>query len=118
VKYRVRHITSYTYHDLVPLCQNQAHLSPRVFERQQCESTRVAVQPVPTAMHSWVDYFGNTAHYFAVEVPHDELTVTAESVVSVSPPRIPAPATTPPWEQARAAITTAAGDKAVQFTFE
>jgi transglutaminase-like putative cysteine protease len=118
VKYRVRHITSYTYHDRVPLCQNQAHLSPRIFSRQQCESTRLTVQPEPKAMHSWVDYFGNTAHYFAVEVPHDELTVTAESLVTVSPPRIPAPSTTPPWEQVRSATASALHEHAVQFTFE
>ncbi len=59
MKYRVRHITSYTYHGMVPLCQNQAHLSPRVSKRQHCESTEVTVQPEPTAMHHWIDYFGN-----------------------------------------------------------
>jgi transglutaminase-like putative cysteine protease len=118
VKYRVRHITNYEYHDAVPLCQNQAHLSPRVFERQQCQSTHVTVQPEPTAMHPWVDYFGNSALHFAVEVPHDELTVTAESIVTVTPPRLPAPATTAPWEQVRDATKSSFGDKAVQFTFE
>jgi len=118
VKYRVRHITNYEYHDAVPLCQNQAHLSPRVFERQQCESTRVTVQPEPTAMHPWVDYFGNSALHFAVEAPHDELTVTAESIVKITPPRLPAPSTTAPWEQARDATKSSFGDKAVQFTFE
>lgn len=118
MKYRVRHITNYAYHDAVPLCQNQAHLSPRVFDRQQCESTRVTVQPEPTAMHSWVDYFGNSAVHFAVEVPHDELTVTAESIVTVTPPRLPAPAATAPWEQVRDATESSLGDKAVQFTFE
>ncbi len=126
MRYRVRHITNYAYHDEVPLCQNQAHLSPRVFARQQCESTRVTVQPEPAAMHEWIDYFGNTAHYFAVEVPHEELTVTAESIVTVSSPQIPAAAATPPWEQARDIsalavadnlVAPAVADKAVQFTF-
>ncbi len=117
MKYRVRHITNYSYRDLVPLCQNQAHLLPRVFDRQQCESTRVTVQPEPTAMKSWVDYFGNSALHFAVEVPHDELTVTAESIVTVTPPRLPAPSATPPWEQVRDATKTSLDDKSVQFTF-
>ena len=118
MKYRVRHITSYTYHGMVPLCQNQAHLSPRVSKRQHCESTEVTVQPEPTAMHHWVDYFGNTALYFAVEVPHDELTVTAESIVAVSAPELPAPSATPPWEEARDATASTLEEKAVQFTFE
>ena len=69
-------------------------------------------------MHAWVDYFGNTAHYFAVEVPHEELTVTAESVVTVGAPQVPAPSTTPPWEQARDATAKALDDKAAEFTFE
>ena len=85
MKYRVRHITSYSYHDLVPLCQNQAYLSPRVFDRQQCELSKVTVQPEPIETHAWTDYFGNSALYFAVDVPHDELTVTAESIVRGGP---------------------------------
>jgi transglutaminase-like putative cysteine protease len=118
VKYRVRHITSYTYPEPVSLCQNQARLSPRVFARQQCESTRLTVQPEPKAMHAWTDYFGNTANFFAVEVPHDELTVTAESVVTVAAAQVPEPSATPPWEQARDATASTLVDKAVQFTFE
>jgi transglutaminase-like putative cysteine protease len=118
VKYRVRHITSYSYHDLVPLCQNQVHLSPRIFDRQQCELSKVTVQPEPIETHAWTDYFGNSALYFAVDVPHDELTVTAESIVKVTPPTLPAPAATPPWEQARDASAKSLTDKAAQFTFE
>jgi transglutaminase-like putative cysteine protease len=118
VKYRVRHITCYSYHGLVPLCQNQAYLSPRVFDRQQCELSKVTVQPEPIETHAWTDYFGNSALYFAVDVPHDELTVTAESIVKVTAPKLPAPAATPPWEQVRDATAKYLRDKAAQFTFE
>jgi transglutaminase-like putative cysteine protease len=118
VKYRVRHITCYSYHGLVPLCQNQAYLSPRVFDRQQCELSKVTVQPEPIETHAWTDYFGNSALYFAVDVPHDELTVTAESIVKVTAPKLPAPAATPPWEHARDATAKSLTDKAAQFTFE
>jgi transglutaminase-like putative cysteine protease len=118
VKYRVRHITCYSYHGLVPLCQNQAYLSPRVFDRQQCELSKVTVQPEPIETHAWTDYFGNSALYFAVDVPHDELTVTAESIVKVTAPKLPAPAATPPWEQVRDATAKSLRDKAAQFTFE
>ena len=89
MNYKVRHVTAYKYFQPVSLCQNQARLSPRIFSRQSYESARLTVQPEPNAVHSWRDYFGNTVHYFGVEVPHQELTVTAESVVSVSPPTVP-----------------------------
>ena len=57
--------------------------------------------------------------YFAVDVPHDELTVTAESIVKVAAPKTPAPASTPPWEQApRRELDGPHGGKAAQFTFE
>ncbi len=118
MKYRVRHITCYSYHDLVPLCQNQAYLSPRVFDRQQCELSKVTVQPEPIETHAWTDYFGNSALYFAVDAPHDELTVTAESIVKVTAPKLPAPAATPPWEEVRDATAKSLTDKAAQFTFE
>ncbi len=118
MKYRVRHITCYSYHGLVPLCQNQAYLSPRVFDRQQCELSKVTVQPEPIETHAWTDYFGNSALYFAVDVPHDELTVTAESIVKVTAPKLPAPTATPPWEEVRDATAKSLTDKAAQFTFE
>ena len=89
-----------------------------MFDRQQCELSKVAVQPEPIETHAWTDYFGNSALYFAVDVPHDELTVTAESIVKVTAPKLPAPAATPPWEEVRDATAKSLTDKAAQFTFE
>jgi transglutaminase-like putative cysteine protease len=121
VKYKVRHITTYTYNQAVSLCQNQACLSPRVFASQSCESTRLTVEPEPAAIHPWRDYFGNTVHYFAVEVPHDELSVTAESVVVVGARSVPEPAATLAWEKARDRVTGSHDETAIAaapFRFE
>ncbi|MGE3315544.1 MAG: transglutaminase N-terminal domain-containing protein [Planctomycetaceae bacterium] len=121
MKYAVRHITGYSYDDPVSLCENQAHLTPRAFARQKCEMTTVTVQPEPAAIRSWTDYFGNAATYFSVEVPHDELTVTAESIVDVTPPALVSAIETPAWEEARDAIATLLDEslfRAAQFTFE
>ncbi len=121
MRYRVRHVTTYTYQNPVSLCQNQARLSPRVFDRQRCDSTRLTIDPEPTAVHLWTDYFGNTVHFFAVEVPHQQLTITAESTVSVHAPAIPPLSSTVPWERARDQIGQAVDNAelaASAFTFE
>jgi len=120
-RYRVRHMTNYSYQEPVSLCQNQAHLTPRITSWQKCEAATLTIEPQTTALHSWSDYFGNTGHYFSLEVPHDELTVTAESVVSVSPRMVPEPSKTLPWEEARRAIASIPDDDnfgACQFTYE
>jgi transglutaminase-like putative cysteine protease len=121
MRYRVRHLTSYTYQAPVSLCQNQSHLTPRMTAWQRCEASALHIEPQSTAMHSWYDYFGNTSQYFAVEVPHDELSITAESVVSVGPRKVHDPSSTMPWEEARREVASIGDDehfKAAQFTYE
>lgn len=98
MRYHVQHQTTYRYGDPVPLCQNQAHLTPRQFERQYVERSELVVSPVPTAFQSWVDYFGNEATFFSIEERHSELAVTANSVVQVMEPDYPALEESPPWE--------------------
>lgn len=120
MKYRVRHITSYIYDENVSLCQNQVHLSPRDSDYQHCDSLRLTIEPQPSVMHGWLDAFGNSAHYFSIEVPHGELTVTAESEVVVEAPPQPPMVGSPPWETARDAVRALADDGAFlasQFTY-
>ncbi len=46
------------------------------------------VDPAPADTAEHVDYFGNTSTYFAVTTPHDELTVTASSRLTVDRPAV------------------------------
>ena len=80
MRYRVRHTTTYEYADAVPLCQNQAHLTPRSFERQRCRASRLHITPTPVTLDTWRDYFGNVVHYFSVEELHRQLPGDSEEL--------------------------------------
>ena len=101
MKYKVTHTTIYDYSDPVPVCHNEIRLWPRDHRRQVCLQHRLRVRPEPAHTDHRTDYFGNHAGQFAIEQPHNRLTVTAVSQVQVTPPEVPAPSSTPPWEDIR-----------------
>jgi len=105
MKYRVIHKTSYGYSQAVPLCHNEACLLPRNTEIQTCLHGQLWITPMPTRLEERTDFFGNRSHYFALHVPHKNLTVTAISDIEISHSGIiPLPANSPPWEQVRAEV--------------
>jgi transglutaminase-like putative cysteine protease len=102
IRFQVRHRTRYRYSLPVTVCQNEAHLAPRQTPRQRCEEHVFEVKPHPSVSAGRIDYFGNPVAYFAVQEPHEELDVTANSVVSLSPlPPVEGPAAEITWEAAR-----------------
>jgi transglutaminase-like putative cysteine protease len=101
MKYKVSHTTIYDYSESIPVCHNEIRLWPRDHRRQTCLSHRLRVRPEPATTDHRMDYFGNHAGQFAIEQPHNRLTVTAISQVQVTPPEVPAPSSTPPWEDIR-----------------
>ncbi len=99
-RYAVVHRTAYRYGEGATLCSNVAHLLPRSTAHQRVVQAEVVVEPAPDDRSDRLDAFGNHRTYFAVERPHDELVVTATSLVDVVPPRPPTSAAEP-WEVAR-----------------
>ncbi|MFO0865139.1 MAG: transglutaminase family protein [Gemmataceae bacterium] len=98
--YDVRHVTTYRYSEAVTLCQNIAHLTPRNSQRQTVYKRDLWVRPDPVILDAHTDFFGNTAHFFSVQEPHRELTVTATHRVDLRnavPPPLDA---TMPWDDA------------------
>jgi len=84
MRYRIKHITEYTYTEPVSTCQNLVHLTPRSLPRQRCDRFALAVHPLPQeGVASFLDYFGNGVSTFAIYHPHDTLNITAESEVEV-----------------------------------
>lgn len=121
MRYHVRHTTAYRYSEPVSLCHYQARLAPPSGRGQQCERFRLSVDPLPVYLATWRDYFRNQVHYFTLEDPHPELTVTAESTVTVHLPEAPPPDGTPPWEAVRERLAAARDTEtlaAAQFAFE
>ena len=84
--YNVTHITRYLYEAPVSQCLNEVHLTPRSMTNQSVRESKITVEPAPTFLHRWKDYFGNDVTSFEVFEKHDRFVATAESAVEVAPP--------------------------------
>ncbi len=109
VTYRVAHETRYAYSDAVSGARQLAHLKPRTTPWQTVRTHRLLIDPEPSEQSQGSDYFGNGVTRFAVETPHDELVVRAESVLEVHS-HAPAAGTGPAWEHAVATPGTWGAD--------
>ncbi|WP_029014207.1 transglutaminase family protein [Niveispirillum irakense] len=102
MRYRCRHVTRYSYSDTVTSSHLLAHLAPRPHPHQESRMLELSILPWPAAMVDRRDWFGNPATYASIQVPHRDLTVTAEMEVTVTPPPPLHPAFTPAWEMVAA----------------
>ncbi len=121
MNYRVRHSTRYTYSQPVAIAHNEVRLTPRSGGVQHARRTQLAIDPAPSVLSQQHDFFGNTTHFFTLQAPHSEMTVTAVSDVSLRSELPPAPEDTQPWEKVRAALrqdVSLTGLDAYQFVFE
>jgi len=121
VNYRVRHITRYTYSQPVAIAHNEVRLTPRSGGLQHARRSQLAIDPAPSVLSQQQDFFGNTIHFFTLQAPHHEMTVTAVSDVNLHGEPPPAPEDTLPWEKVRAALRqdpSPTGLDAYQFVFE
>ena len=98
MKYRIRHKTIYRYSEPASLSHNELFLNPRETGTQRVMQSRLTIVPEPQYLHQRTDYFGNIAHVFMVQQPHDELAMSTVSMVETSLPVTPAAADTSPWE--------------------
>lgn len=118
--YRVTHTTGYKYSAPASLSQNELFLSPRRTPSQEVLESQLRIDPQPQHIHKRTDYFGNTAHVFMVQNPHNELAITATNLVKTSTPVTPDPGSTMPWEDIVKRLTEHKESldlEAQQFTF-
>lgn len=95
---KVRHTTGYRYDSEVTASYNEARLTPQTgIEQLTLESSLEIVPPVKTQRY-W-DYWGTQVTAFDLHIPHDELEVTAISIVDTGDAK-PAP-TDVTWETLR-----------------
>jgi transglutaminase-like putative cysteine protease len=114
----ILHETRYDYAPAVRTSQHLAHLKPAHGARQQVLSHELAVDPAPLRRSDETDVWGNARTFFTLQAQHEQLTVTARSVVSTSP--APAVLSDMPWEEARERMRYhrgAAYDPAAEFLF-
>ncbi|WP_247889888.1 transglutaminase family protein [Azospirillum brasilense] len=101
VRFRVRHTTRYDYGEDVSVSHHLLHLTARPHPRQRVHRSTLTILPAPAVQSSHTDYFGNTVTYVAMQEPHRQLVVTAESEVEVGPPPLLDAMLTPSWELVR-----------------
>jgi len=88
-RYKIHHVTEFTYDGTVSESFNEVRLRPLDDDRQSCLRFRLLTRPLaPVAART--DYYGNWVHQFNVLAGHRHLRVDAESVVMVQPVELPA----------------------------
>lgn len=120
--YRVSHITTFDYEDAVSVSHHILRLTPRNLSHQLCHETAISITPAPpVAATTHTDYFGNPVTSFALQEPHDCLSVKATSELEVFPFATPDFTKSAPWETVRDSLTTghsATSLEAYQFVFD
>ena len=81
----VEHETRYTYAHPVEMAHHVACLRPLSDDGQRLRVFDMSVSPQPTHHHTSRDAFGNSRAYFAINSPHESLTVVARSEVELWP---------------------------------
>ncbi|ACL72104.1 transglutaminase family protein [Thioalkalivibrio sulfidiphilus] len=107
MRYRIRHVTEYSYPETVSLCHNEARLNPRSTTRQRCVQASVSCEPGAAYRSEREDFFGNRVSFLTIEQPHILLRVVAESLVEVLPEigQLDLGRDTP-WDEARQRLDT------------
>lgn len=117
----VTHETRYDYAPPVATAQHLAHLKPLATPSQKLLRHALRITPEPAQRSESLDVFGNTRAFFAFESTHEQLVVTAESLVQTQEPALPAaPLREQSWEAVREGFRYHKGmhdDAASEFIF-
>ncbi len=89
MKLAITHETVYDYRPAVETAQHMAYLTPLSRPSQELLSHHLQITPQPTQISTTVDVFGNTRHFFSLQVPHRRLRVVATSEVDTQPGNLP-----------------------------
>ncbi len=84
--YEVRHVASYAYASVVPFSRHVARMTPASRPGQRVLSAVLDIAPDPAERAETTDFFGNRLTAFALDRPHDRLTVCLSARVEVTPP--------------------------------
>lgn len=87
-KYRIKHVTRYTYTTPVNDSANQILLYPIADEQQEVKKHEISISHNPP-IEVYNDYFGNRVGLFTVVRPHQELNIQSEIEVITYPVPLP-----------------------------
>lgn len=83
-RYRIVHTTGFKYPGAVAASYNEARMSPVRDDTQFVLSSKIDIQP-HTSGHEYYDFFNTRVSVFEVLEPHDELQISATSVIELRP---------------------------------
>jgi transglutaminase-like putative cysteine protease len=115
---QVTHQTHYHYLPAVETAQHMAYLQPGPHARQNVLSHTLSISPLPAQQRNMPDVYGNVRCFFSLQVPHEDLTVVARSLVSTREHLLPTSNLL--WDQERERFRYQAGgqfDAAAEFVF-
>ncbi|MGW7239908.1 transglutaminase family protein [Streptomyces sp. NPDC054804] len=93
---RIRHVTRVAYARPAASSHNEVRMTPLTLPGQTTLDARVTVTPATTVWSYW-DYWGTQVTGFDLLEPHEDLTITASSLVETSAPGpLPEP---PAWAE-------------------
>jgi transglutaminase-like putative cysteine protease len=101
VKYRLRHLTRYRYRKPVVYARCALRLTPQMGPDQLVKDMQLDLAPRPKQISERTGPFGERVTFATIETPHRELTILAESLVTVSREPPPAALRGPAWEALR-----------------
>lgn len=113
MNWRVRHVTTYRYAEMVDMATHMLHLSPRAMPGQRVLAEEIRCTPAPARLTRGLDHFGNHVTWLSIDQPHDCFEVVAEMRVEAAFPPPPPAGETLPWEQ----VAASPAPDAVEFTF-
>lgn len=96
ISYEIEHITRFRFSEPVREAVVTVYLQPRTDHTQHLDWFRLETDP-GAELSEFEDCFGNSAHFFDIPGGHDEMTVTARSLVDRHPHEAPKPAE-PSWD--------------------
>ncbi len=85
--YSIRHSTRFRYSDSVRQSVMEVMMQPRSEAGQSVRSFEVGVEP-RARVFGRRDWMGNVVHHFDIPGAHDALSVVAEALIEVTPPRL------------------------------
>ncbi len=89
MKYKVKHITEYTYLQPTTIAYNEAWMFPRELPYQVIEKTGMSLTPTTEELRYRTDFFGNRVAFFSVQVPHEHFKIEVTTKLERrSPPNI------------------------------
>lgn len=82
--YQISHTTTYDYPALISYGQNAGCLIPRKEANQEVLAWQLKTAPTIVGLTRNRDYFGNEVIYFAIDEPHECLSITSSSIVHIN----------------------------------